>query len=146
MSNAPDDFDETEPEAEQPKRNFRRELEERATAAEQKAAALERENAIFKAGISGLSERQMRSLTREIEGDPTPESVKAAAAELWPERFGTNASKDDVPADERTQLDQVTAATTGAQSTGADPFAVLDGIDNEADFWKQAEANGLTTS
>jgi hypothetical protein len=69
--------------------------------------------------------------------------VKTLAAELG---WAKATPVDDVPADERTQLDQVTAATTGAQSTGADPFAVLDGIDNEADFWKQAEANGLTTS
>lgn len=142
MSN-PEDTDLDEPEAEQPKRNFRRELEERATAAEQKAQRLERENAIYKAGLTDLTPRQINVLASQLEGDPTPDQVKTLAAELG---WAKAAEEQGVPSDELNALDQVTAATSGAQSTGADPFAVLDGIDSEEAFWAQAEANGLTTS
>ena len=139
----PDDLDDpqdTEPE--QPKRNFRRELEERAAAAEQKASRLERENAIFKAGLTGLTDRQISVLASQIEGDPTPESVKTLAAELgW-----APAVEEGVPQQEMDDLDRVTSASVGAQTAGNDPFAVLDGIDDPEAFWRQAQANGLTTS
>lgn len=141
MSNAPDEEFETE--AEQPKRNFRRELEDRAVAAEQKAQQLQRENAIYKAGLTSLTERQINVLASQIEGDPSIDQVKALAAELG---WSKPSEEKGVPQEEMQQLEQVNAAASGAPSPGADPFSVLDGIDDPNEFWKVAEQNGLTTS
>jgi hypothetical protein len=135
----PDDDLEEPTEPQEPKRNFRRELEERAALAEERAARLERENAIYKAGLPDLNPRQIQVLASQIEGDPTPDTVKALAADLgW-------FKQETAPPADGADLDRITSTSSGSTTT-PDPFAVLDGIDDEAQFWKQAEQSGLTTS
>lgn len=105
------DYDDEQGEA--PKRNFRRELEDRASQAEQEAAQLRRENAIFKAGLTGLTDRQIRLLATEVGDNLTPEAIQAAASELgW-----ASAPKDDgIPAEELAALDRAANASNGTSS------------------------------
>lgn len=68
---------------EQPaKRNWRKELEDRAKLAEEKAAQFERELAFTKAGLDGLSDKQVKALVATHEGEMTAEALKASATDL----------------------------------------------------------------
>jgi len=86
----PTESAETDPEGSQPERkNWRRELEERAEKAEAqakeaetRATDLERKIAFADAGLSGLSDKQKRALEATHEGDFTAEGLKATAEEL----------------------------------------------------------------
>lgn len=110
----PDEHSESEDEAPEPKRNFRRELEDRATTAEQEANRLRRENTIYKAGLTNLTERQISVLASQIEGDPTPDSVRTLAAELG---WAQQPADEGVPADEVATLERVTNASTGSTTS-----------------------------
>lgn len=80
----PTEAEEVEGEEEQaPKRNWRRELEDRAKTAEEKAAQLQRELAFTKAGLDHLSDRQAVALYKVHDGDMTAEALKATADELF---------------------------------------------------------------
>jgi len=65
-----------------PKRNWRKELEDQAKAAEERAARFERELAFTKAGLDGLSDKQVAALGAVHQGEMTPDALKATAKEL----------------------------------------------------------------
>lgn len=123
------DYDDTQDEEPQPKRNFRRELEERASTAEQEAAQLRRENAIFKAGLTNLTERQIRLLATEVGDNLTPEAITSAAQELgWAQApVETGPSADELAA-----FDRAASASNGAISAPAvDQTAAMEQALNE---------------
>jgi len=65
-----------------PRKNWRKELEERAKAAETRAEAAERKVALSDAGLSGLNEKQVKALLSAHDGDISGEALKATASEL----------------------------------------------------------------
>lgn len=142
------DYDDPEEEP-QPKRNFRRELEERASLAEQEASRLRRENAIFKAGLTNLSERQIRLLASEVGDDLTPDAIKAAATDLgWAQ---TPAPEEAGPsAEELAAFDRAASASNGATSSPpVDSLAAMEQALNEGGIeglMAKASEVGLPTS
>lgn len=77
------EVDETDDEGQAPARkNWRKELEARASEAEGRAADLERKLALSEAGLSKLSDKQVKALLAAHEGDVTGEALKATATEL----------------------------------------------------------------
>jgi hypothetical protein len=78
----PTEADEAETEEQAPKKNWRRELEDRAKVAEERSAQLERELAFTQAGLTGLSVKQRVALSAAHEGEFTAENLKATADEL----------------------------------------------------------------
>ena len=144
---SPDDLDNPDAEPEQPKRNFRRELEERAEQAEARAQAAERRAAIAEAGLTDLTPRQREVLAAQIGDDVSPDSVRTLAAELgW-----AKPADDSVPAEELAELNRVAAASTGAPSVpgNVDAEQVLQQAWQEGGqdaFMKAASSLGLPTS
>lgn len=139
----PDPDEEPDPQPER-KPNFRRELEAKAQQAEEKAQRLERENAVLKAGLPTMTERQRSALMRELGDDLSPDSIKTIHAELWPSEAKTEPTSP--PAEDVDAFERIAQASSGAgTSTPADPFAALDSIADEEEFWRTARANGLTT-
>lgn len=141
------DYGDTQDDEPQPKRNFRRELEDRATQAEQEAAQLRRENAIFKAGLTNLTERQIRLLATEVGDNLTPEAITSAAQELgW-----AQAPKEEaIPADELAAFDRAASASNGAISAPpVDPVAAMEQALQEGGmeaFMARASEMGLPTT
>lgn len=99
MSDTPpeevDTHDDDLPEGDKPKRNWRRELEDRAKGAEDRASRLERELALNKAGLDGLDDVQVQALGAVHDGEMTAEALLATAKRL---KFVTEESpKPDDP-------------------------------------------------
>lgn len=110
MPTPEDDFDNQDDPEQQPKRNFRRELEDRLTAAEQRAAAAERRAVIAEAGLTNLTDRQRTILASQIDGEATADQVKQIAGELG---WGSEpAASPDPSAEEIAALDRVTQGLT----------------------------------
>lgn len=106
------------------KRNFRRELEERAAQAEQKAAELERKLAISSAGLD-LSNPQHKYFAETYNGEMSPEAVKAKAQELGFLSDGQRAA--DAPKEDTSSWSRMDEASQGAQPsalTGENEAAV----------------------
>lgn len=113
MPTPDDDLDIQDDPAEQPKKNFRRELEERLTAAEQRAATAEKRALIAEAGLSNLTDRQRSILTSQIDGDATADKVREIASELgWANQPVQQEQPSGVPAEELAALDRVTGSLT----------------------------------
>lgn len=102
------DHDEHETEqADQPKRNFRRELEDQIDSLKNETSTLKRENAIYKAGLGNLTERQIRTLARDLdETNLSKETILEAASELGWAQVEKPAPVDD--------LSDIAAASAGA--------------------------------
>ena len=108
-----DDNDDLETPAE-PKRNWRRDLEEQAAQAKAAAAeaeAAKRELAFLKAGID-LDSPQGKLLAKGYDGPATAEAIKAAAIEYG--LIQTEAPA--VPAEELAAHDRIANASAGANS------------------------------
>lgn len=75
---------EYEPEAPEPKKNWRKELEERAAAAEKAQVEMAQELALFKSGLVDLSDDQRDDVLTlaKAKGDTSPEALKAIAERL----------------------------------------------------------------
>jgi len=108
------DPSEDQPEESDQDRNWRK-LEERAKNAEERAAQLERQVAFTEAGLSDLSDKQVKALVATHEGEMTAEALKATATDLGFVKVETEtpATVDPVQA----QRDQEVAAL--AQFSGA---------------------------
>lgn len=135
--------DEPQPEPE-PKRNWRRELEAKAAEADQ----LRREVAIFKAGLTGLTERQVRLLASEVGDNLTPEAINAAAQELG---WAKQPEPDSAPSQEEVAaFDRAASASNGASSPPPiDAEAALDQAWQEGGqdaFMAKAAELGLPTT
>lgn len=85
--------------------------------------ALVRENALLKAGLSGLSEKQTKALLATHDGDMTPDAIKATAQELG---FTTDAPAPTAEAPEPTTeleaLERIGQAAMGAGQHGVPSF------------------------
>lgn len=104
-----EDFEQEDSEKPEPKRNFRRELEDRAAAAEARALAAEKQLA-FKASGLDLANPQHKFFADNYSGDLTEDAVKAKALEL-----GFIAEqKTSVPQQEITQQSRMDQASNGA--------------------------------
>lgn len=90
----PTEAEGAETEEEAPKRNWRRDLEDRAKVAEERSAQLERELAFTKAGLDGLTDKQVKALSAAHEGEFTAELLKATADELG---FGAKPQSGESP-------------------------------------------------
>jgi len=77
-----DPADEEQVDDEQPRKNWRRELEDRAKSAEDERDRLRRELAFNKAGLDSLSDKQVKALVATHEGEMTAESLRSTADEL----------------------------------------------------------------
>ena len=120
MSDTDYDDDQETPDP-QPKRNWRRELEEKAS----EATRLKRENAILKAGLT-LNDKQIGLLAGQLGDDTSPEAIKGLAAELG---WGAPAQQTDSgpSADEVAAFDRAATASNGAGSPASkeDPVAAF---------------------
>lgn len=137
----PDDDEPTE-EQEQAEPNFRRVLEKKAEKAEARSTELETENdglrrelAFHKAGLSNLTAMQTKALLGAHDGDLTPDSLKATAAELWPDAPAPKTQeKDQERQQEAATLDRFEDAATGSNPAELDLAARLDGAQTEAEL------------
>lgn len=79
-------------------------------------ATLRREDAIRKANVEGLNDRQMKTLVRELEGqDPTAENVRSIAVELgW-------ATQNPEDVDRQDQIDAQLRISEAASGGGMPP-------------------------
>lgn len=76
-----------------------------------------RELAVWKSGLQGLSDSKAKAILASIEGDVTPEAVKAKAIEFgWAE---ADANPDDSLADEIEQQERISGAAQGAGRAAA---------------------------
>lgn len=64
------------------KKDWRKELEDRAKLAEERAERAERKVAFTEAGLTGLTDKQVKALVATHEGDMTSDALKATATEL----------------------------------------------------------------
>jgi hypothetical protein len=104
--------DEQQPDDSPVIRDLRKQAKESADW-QSKAAALERELVVHKAGLSGLTDKQHKALAAAHEGDWEPEALKATAAELG---FGPQPEQPDqpqIPADEMAAMQRVATAQGG---------------------------------
>lgn len=84
------------------RKNWRKELEGRASAAEQRAADLERRLALSEGGLTGLSEKQVKALLATHDGELTGDALKATATELG---FAKAPEQTDESADPQVQAE-----------------------------------------
>lgn len=113
----PDDLE--SPDDEQPAednpviRDLRKQAKESADW-QTKAAALERELVVHKAGLTELTDKQLKALAAAHEGDWEPDALKATAAELG---FGPQPAAEppppQVPPEEMDAMQRVAAASGG---------------------------------
>lgn len=78
----PTEAEEPEEQEPAPKKNWRRDLEDRLASAETRAQDAEQRAAVAEAGLTGLTPKQLRALKLSHEGDFTAEALKATAEEL----------------------------------------------------------------
>lgn len=97
-----------------PKKDWRKELEDRAKLAEEKAARAERELAFNKAGLTGLSDKQVKALMATHEGDISAESLRATATDL-----GFTKAEQEAAAEAATQPDATREAAELSNLTGS---------------------------
>lgn len=100
-----------------------RQKAERADAAESKAADLERELVVHKAGLTTLTDKQLKALSAAHEGDWEPDALKATAAELG---FGPQPAQEPEP---KIPEAEAAAMQRVANASGGPPPAVLQGDD-----------------
>jgi len=121
-----------ESEGQAPARNWRKELEDRAKTAEDKAADLERRLAFTEAGLTDLSPKQVKALLSAHEGDISADAIKATADELG---FGPPPKVAEEEVDpEQAQREQELATLTKLANSPApgapDPQTSVDEIRN----------------
>lgn len=120
FDNQDDDTEQQQPRMVQMSRKDIRALEKKANAAataETRAQTAEAELSIFRAGFTDLNERQTKALLSSVGDDRSVESFKTAAADLWPDRYGT--SNEDQEADAEAQQHQRLSSTLAGGQPGA---------------------------
>lgn len=126
-----DDYTDDESSFEQPSEDFKALRKKAATAdrLEPENTSLRTENALLKAGLGDLNERQQKALIASHDGDLTPEALKATATEL-------GFTVEDKPAEETKQVSdaeqaahqRAAEATSGAQASEAEKQTLTDEI------------------
>lgn len=94
-----------------------REKAERADTAEAERDQLQRELVVHKAGLTDLSDKQLKALSAAHEGDWEPEGLKATATELG---FGPKASAEE-PAPKASPEELASMQRMAAASGGTPP-------------------------
>lgn len=107
----PTEATEAETEGAPPAKNWRRDLEDRLSAAEARATAAEHKLAYQEAGLSSLSEKQRKALEAAHEGDFVADGLKATAEELG---FVKAAAEEQ------------STSSTEAESSAPDPTATAE--------------------
>lgn len=113
-----DDLDTEKPDDTDLVRDLRRQLRSkskevnRLKAVEEEASALKREKAFRDAKIDGLTERQMKVLANEHDGDMTPEALRQTAIELG----FVNDEEGDQLANDLTEHEQIDSASSGSRA------------------------------
>lgn len=98
-----------------PKRNWRKEAEDRAKQDAERIATLERELAFNKAGLTHLNDDQVKALVAVHEGEMTPDALKATSSKL----FGAAPAGQSTPAETETDHgDEAAELATLTGSTG----------------------------
>ncbi len=124
---------------EQPKKNFRRELEERAAQAEAKAAELERQLAFNSVKGLDMSTPAHKFFAENYKGELNAEAVAKAASDLG---FLKESTEDTTSQREVNRLSQFDAASQGAEPaviSGTDEAKLRDIL--EGDFKNLDEYN-----
>lgn len=116
MSDTTNAVEDSENESDAPKKNFRRELEERATAAEAKAAELERKLAFNSVPGLDLSQPAHKFFAENYKGDLDPAEVAKAATEMGFITPKTETSEVDADVQRIARFD--------AASQGAEPATI----------------------
>lgn len=88
-----------QPEDSEQERNWRK-LEDRAKKAEERVSQLERQVAFTEAGLTNLSDKQVKALVATHDGEMTAEALKATATELG---FAPKGEAEQEIDDEQTQ-------------------------------------------
>lgn len=120
-----------ESEGQAPARNWRKELEDRAKTAEDKAAELERRLAFTEAGLTDLSPKQVKALLSAHEGDISADAIKATADELGFAPPPKTAEEEVDP--EQAQREQELASLSkiaGSAPSAPDPQTTVDDVHN----------------
>lgn len=126
---------EVEDENQPAKKDWRKEYETRAKVAEEEAAQLRRELAFTKAGLDGLSDKQVKALVAAHDGDMTADALKATADELG---FGAKETGQSPPAPESVPA-QVSEAAELARLANSPAEHAATPSQGEAAFVKQIE-------
>ena len=117
-----------------PRKNWRRELEARAEAAEKRAAELERKVALSDAGLSELSEKQVKALLSAHDGDISGEALAATATELG---FGSAPAAPDPEVQEHAEeLGHLTRFSGAPANSSLSPAQQAEAIRQEAANFK----------
>lgn len=114
-----DDYDEAPNEEDSPVVTALRKKAAKADKLEPENTSLRMENAVLKAGLGGLNERQQKALIASHEGDLTPDALKATAAELGFTVETPEPETPQVPDDEQAAHQRVADTTGGAQPAEA---------------------------
>lgn len=93
----------------------------RTDVAEAKATELQRELVVHKAGLTDLSDKQLKALTLAHEGDWEPEALKATANELFPGAMTAGEQTEPRIPDAELQAHQRVAAAASGQSAPPPP-------------------------
>lgn len=116
-----------------------RQKAERTDLAESEVADLKRELVVHKAGLTDLSDKQLKALTAAHEGDWTPEDLKATAVELG---FGPQPVAEPPPTGNDPA--EMAAMQRTQAASGGTPQPVLQGDDalkaSLAEAWDSPEA------
>lgn len=142
MSNLAPEHDEEldEQEQKESRRSRAKEREEQQA----RLAQAERELAVFKADLPGLTAKQREALATLHKGDDlTPDALKATATEYG---FITQAD-ETVPQSEIQSHDTAARASTDAPSSaGPDVYALMSQANTPEEIMAIAQANGVPTS
>ena len=98
-------------------------LRQQADEASSKAKALETENAVLKAGLTDLSDKQRKALLATHDGEMTPEALRSAAIDLG---FVSADQHEQVPADEQAAHRAATEAMGAAPPADGTPPSAAD--------------------
>lgn len=99
----------------------------KAGAAEAEAQTLRTENALLKAGLGGLTEKQRKAFLAAHDGELDAEALKATALELGFAKADEQ-PQQQIPADEQAQHQRLAEATAGAVPSEAQVKSVNDEI------------------
>lgn len=132
-----DDFnDEPQPTEDNPNiRQLRKKAEERDQF-EDKLSVIQKENAILRSGLTGLTDRQISALSREHEGELTKDAILSTATELGFYKPEPEAPK--VPDEDRQTMERIADAQTGAPNGTTSAVEEALSARSEADFWAAA--------
>jgi hypothetical protein len=115
-------------------------------AKEQAQAAIDRANKAENVALTGtFKELGIKAKPTAFALPDDLDRTDRDAVQAWAVEQGlVDPPAPDVPNDQLDALDRVAAASTGAGAVSADPLAKVIDANSEAEFWAQAEANGLT--